>query len=81
VSVAARLSRLENEGQSEVCDAGRHVRLDEDVFGLEVSVGDGRLHVDIQSRLLRNLLVQVGQAARHRQRDLAQVVPTHHVRL
>ena len=45
MGVAAWFAWLEDEGQPKVGDAGRHVWLDKDVFRLEVSVGDGRFHV------------------------------------
>lgn len=44
VSIPDCLSRLKDERKSKVCDACRHVRLDEDVFALEISVSDGRFH-------------------------------------
>jgi hypothetical protein len=46
VRVADNLIRLELERQPKVADAGRHVRLDEHILGLEVPVGDGGLDAD-----------------------------------
>ena len=44
VRIADGLAGLEDESEAEVRDAGRHVRLDQHVLALEVSVCDGRLH-------------------------------------
>ena len=52
MGISDGLSGLKDEGQAEVGDAGRHVGLDQDVFTLEVAMGDGRFH------LLNEILLQ-----------------------
>ena len=81
--VAHRLIGPELERQPEVREAGRHVRLDEDVLGLEVAVCDGRLCPCGSARPRRagDLLVEVGQAGRHGVGDPAEVVPGERVGL
>ena len=77
--VPDRLPGHEDEPEAEVGDAGGEVRLEEDVLALEVSVRDGRL--DVERAHLRELLVQVRQARRHRVGDPAQLLVGHRVGL
>ena len=79
MSVPDRLPRHKYETQPKICDAGRHVRLDEDVLALEVSVRDGWLNVE--RAFLRELLVQVRQTRCHRMRNLAHLGVRHCIRL
>lgn len=77
--VTTRLSRCESQCQPEVRNASRQVRFEQNIFALEVAMGDGRLEV-VGARP-RNLLVEVHQPACHRLGDLAQLRPGDGVRL
>lgn len=74
----APLTWLEYQGQSKVSDASGQIALQQDIFALEVAMGDDRL----QSFRLRAgyLIVQVHQATGHRLGDAAQLRPGHGMR-
>ena len=79
VGVSDGFAGIEDEGQSEVGDAGGEVGAQQDVLGLEVAVGHGRLGAVALAG--GHLLVQVRQAARHALADAAQLRPRHRVAL
>ena len=79
VCIAHYLIRLERKSQSKIPDASRVVRLDQHVFRLEIPVSNGGL--DSRPPTVGDLCVEVGEAGRNTETNLAEFIQADQVEL